>query len=98
MESVPVTAIATSGLPVTLAVDDPEVASVERNTLHIHRLGTVRITASQDGDDNHEPSDPVTVTVRVVDPSSDLPVRVSVAVSPNGDGINENLIIEVIKD
>jgi len=39
---------------VTLAVDDPEVASVERNTLHIHRLGTVRITASQDGDGINE--------------------------------------------
>src|SRR5690606_36930038 len=60
--------------------------------------GTVRITATQEGDANHEPAEPVTVTVRVTDPSAALPVRVHKAVSPNGDGINEYLIIEGIKE
>src|SRR5690606_26781195 len=32
-----------SGLPVSLSVDDPEVATVEGTTLQVHRLGTVRI-------------------------------------------------------
>ncbi|WP_170845832.1 MBG domain-containing protein [Parapedobacter composti] len=96
--SVPVTATSTSGLSVSLSVDDPEVATLEGNTLRIHRLGTVRITGTQPGDGNHAPAEPVTVTVRVVDPASDFPVRVSKAVSPNGDGINEYLIIEAVKD
>ncbi|MFB2120910.1 FG-GAP-like repeat-containing protein [Parapedobacter sp. 2B3] len=96
--SVPLVVSVSSGLPVTLALDDPEVATLDGTTLIIHRLGTVRITARQGGDANHEAAAPVTVTVRVTDPSSDFPVRVSKAVSPNGDGINEYLIIEAIKD
>src|SRR5690606_21882601 len=64
----------------------------------IHRLGTVTITATQAGDGNHEAAEPVTVTIRVTDPSSGFPIRVHQALSPNGDGINEYLIIEAIKD
>lgn len=89
---------ASSGLPVSLAVDDGQVATVEGTALHIHRLGTVTITATQGGDANHEAAAPVALTVRVTDPSSDFPVRVHPAVSPNGDGINEFLIIEGIRD
>ena len=89
---------ASSGLAVSLSVDDPEVATVEGTTLQVHRLGTVRITATQSGDGNHDAAEPVTVTVRVVDPEAELPMRVSKVVSPNGDGINEYLIIEGIKD
>ncbi|MFC3197150.1 BspA family leucine-rich repeat surface protein [Parapedobacter deserti] len=87
-----------SRLPVSLVIDDEQVATVEGTVLHIHRLGTVRITATQAGDGNHEPAAPVTVTVRVVDPSSDLPVLVHPVISPNGDGINEFLMIEAIQD
>ncbi|MBK1442691.1 gliding motility-associated C-terminal domain-containing protein, partial [Parapedobacter sp. ISTM3] len=89
---------ASSGLPVSLTVDDEQVATLEGNTLHIHRLGTVRITATQTGDANHEAAEAVTVTVRVVDPASNFPIRVHQAVSPNGDGINEFLMIEGIRD
>lgn len=89
---------ASSDLPVTLSLDDEEVATLSGTTLNIHRLGTVRITATQAGDVNHEAAEPVTVTVRVVDPSSDFPVSVHPAVSPNGDGINEFLMIEGIRD
>src|SRR5690606_18337024 len=38
------------------------------------------------------------VAIRVIDPASDMPIRIHKAVSPNGDGINEYLIIEAIKD
>jgi len=96
--TVPLKVSASSPLSVSLLLNDPEVATLEKTTLHIHRLGTVRITAVQDGDANYEAADPVTVTVRVTDPSSDFPIRVSKAVSPNGDGINDYLIIEAIKD
>ncbi|WP_188508061.1 Ig-like domain-containing protein [Parapedobacter pyrenivorans] len=89
---------ASSGLPVSLAIDDEQVATLSGTALNVLRLGTVRITAAQAGDGNHEAAGPVTVTVRVVDPASDFPVRVHQAVSPNGDGINEFLIIEGIRD
>ena len=95
--TVAITATASSGLPVSLSIDDPEVATLNGTVLNILRLGTVRITATQSGDDNHEAAEAVTVTVRVTDPDADFPVRVNKAVSPNGDGINEYLIIEGIK-
>gem|GEM_PF-2196442 len=89
---------ASSGLPVTLRLDDEQVATLDATTLTILRLGTVRITATQAGDGNHEAAEPVTATLRVVDPSSDFPVRVHPAVSRNADGINEFLMIEGIRD
>jgi len=91
-------AMASSGMPVVLTLDDPEVATLDGLTLDILRLGTVRITAVQEGDANYEPAEPVTVAIRVIDPTSDIPIRIHKAVSPNGDGINEYLIIEAIKD
>src|SRR5690606_2842073 len=87
-----------SGLPVTLEADDAQVATVSGTTLHVHRLGTVRITATQAGDGNYEAAAPVTVIVRVTDLSSDFAVRVHPALSPNGDGVNEFLMVEGIKD
>ncbi|SEL84760.1 T9SS type B sorting domain-containing protein [Parapedobacter koreensis] len=96
--SIQLEAPASSGLPVTLSVDDTQVATIEGSILHIHRLGTVRVTATQAGDGNYEAAQAVTVTVRVVDPTASFPVRVHQAVSPNGDGINEFLMIEGIRD
>ncbi len=89
---------ASSGLAVSLSIDNPEVAELDGTTLRILRLGTVQITATQDGDGNYEAAEPVTRVIRVVDPSGDLPVRVHPVVSPNGDGINEFLMIEAIQD
>src|SRR5690606_14209410 len=96
--SIQLDATATSGLAVSLTVDNEQVATVSGSTLNIHRLGTVRIVAAQAGDAKYEAAEPVTVTVRVVDPSSDFPIRVHPVVSPNGDGINEFLMIEGIRD
>ncbi|MBL1407548.1 MBG domain-containing protein [Sphingobacterium faecale] len=88
-----------SGLPVALTVDDPMVATVSGTELHVHRLGTVHITAVQIGNENYEAATPVTVSVRVAnDAASPLPIRVHQALSPNGDGLNEFLVIEGIRD
>lgn len=96
--TVTLAATASSGLPVDLSVDDAEVATLSGTMLNIHQLGMVHITARQAGDGNHEAAEPVTVAIRVIDPSTDFPVRVSRVVSPNGDGINDYLVIEAIKD
>ncbi|WP_164108661.1 MULTISPECIES: MBG domain-containing protein [Sphingobacterium] len=88
-----------SNLPVQLMVDDPMVATVSGTDLNVLRLGTVRITATQAGNENYEAAAPVNVSVRVAnDASAKLPIIVHQAVSPNGDGINEFLIIEGIRD
>ncbi|TDQ79098.1 MBG domain-containing protein [Sphingobacterium yanglingense] len=86
-----------AGLPVRLSVDNPSIATVSGTELNVLRLGTVEITAVQDGDQNHEAAAPVTVKVRIADSNSILPVRLNQAVSPNGDGINDFLMIEGIE-
>ena len=103
---IPLDVSASSGLPVTLTVDDPLVATVEGTELVVHRVGTIQITASQAGDGNYTAADPVTVTVRVTLPDGEKGpgpddlrgLRVHQAVSPNGDGINDFLMIEGIRD
>src|SRR5690606_18629292 len=45
--TVPLDVSASSGLPVSLSIDDEEVATLEGTSLNILRLGTVRITAKQ---------------------------------------------------
>jgi len=94
---VPLNVSATSGLPVSLTIDDEQVARLDGETLEVLRVGTVTITATQEGNANYYPADPVTITIRVTD-GSDFPVHVHKAVSPNGDGINEFLMLEGIKD
>ncbi|PPK99898.1 BspA family leucine-rich repeat surface protein [Parapedobacter indicus] len=96
--SIALTASSTSELPVTLTADNAEVATLEGAALNILRLGRVTITATQTGDANHEAAEPVTLTIRVIDPTSSLPVRVHPVISPNGDGINEFLMIEAVTD
>lgn len=87
-----------SGLPVSLSVDDSSIASLSGADLLIHTLGTIHITATQDGDLNHEAAAPVTVRVKIVDSNNPLPIKVDKALSPNGDGINDFLLIEGIRD
>lgn len=88
---------ASSGLSVSVTSDDPMVATVDGSDLLIHRLGTVRLTATQAGDKNHEAAAPVSIAVQVAD-EAEGPIRVHPALSPNGDGINDFLVLEGIKD
>ncbi|MDR2282785.1 MAG: gliding motility-associated C-terminal domain-containing protein, partial [Sphingobacterium sp.] len=88
-EAVPLDVYATSGLPVTLLVNDPLIASVTGTVLKPLTEGTVQITATQPGDDNYEAATPVTVSIKIVKKNVPLNVRPHKAVSPNYDGINE---------
>ncbi len=96
---IPLDVSASSGLPIHLTVDNPTIANVSGGNLQVHRLGTVTVTAIQEGDANHEPAEAVSLKIRIAATGEgDLPVRVHKAVSPNGDGINEFLVIEGIED
>ena len=65
----PKTLIATSTsslLPVTLTSSDPNVATITSgNTLNIVRVGTVTLTATQEGNENYEAAMPVSVSLTV---------------------------------
>jgi len=88
-----------SGLPVTLSIDDEQVATLDGLSLIVKRLGTVTVTATQPGNHNYLPADPVSVSIRIAnDANAALPIRVHQAVSPNGDGINDFLMLEGIRD
>lgn len=60
---VQLTAMASSGLPVTYSVADPNIASVSGNVLTLLRPGSTIVTATQAGDGNHLPAAAVTDTV-----------------------------------
>lgn len=84
----------TSGLPVTLSIDDPSIASLSGTDLILHKRGKVSVTATQEGNDEYMPAEPVTVEIYVIGDGDGL--RVHPALSPNGDGINEYLRIDGI--
>ncbi|MES2455602.1 MAG: MBG domain-containing protein [Bacteroidota bacterium] len=86
-----------SGLPVQLMLNDTLVAVLNGTTLGPLRVGTGKITASQPGDGNYLPATTVVKDFRVTDDNNAV-VRVHPAVSPDGDGINDFLIIEGVAD
>lgn len=86
-----------SGLPVTLSMPDMLQATLAGSLLTPLRVGTGEITASQPGDGNYLPATAVVQPFRVTD-DADAVVRVHPAVSPDGDGMNDFLVIEGIED
>src|SRR5690606_1943796 len=69
---VPLDVLASSGLPVTLVLDDEQVAKLDGTNLDVLRVGTITITATQEGNANYYPAEPVSVTIHVTD-GSDFP-------------------------
>ncbi|NCD71671.1 beta strand repeat-containing protein [Mucilaginibacter agri] len=86
-----------AGLPVTLTVADQTIASITGTKLNALAIGTTAVTASAAGNANYYPAANVTQPVKILDKfGAELIVRK--ALSPNGDGINDFLYIEGIKD
>ena len=56
---VALTAISTSGLPITYTCNDSSIAYVRGDTLHLVADGYAWLTATQDGDDHYFPAEPV---------------------------------------
>lgn len=84
-------ATATSGLPVTYSSANSDIAGIIGNTVHINKVGTVNITATQPGNDIYEPAIAVVRSLKVA------PLRVTIlsnTITPNGDGVNDTWIIQ----
>ncbi len=86
-----------SGLPVNLISSDPFIASLTGGKLLPLRVGRLSISASQEGNSNYLPATAIIQNVQVTDIDGSV-IKILPAVSPNGDGINDFLTIEGIRD
>lgn len=86
-----------TGLPVSIVSTDPSIVKVVGQTLQPVRIGTTSVTLKQPGNSLYNAATDVVVYVQVVDPTGNA-VTVHKALSPDGDGINDFLVIEGIQD
>ncbi len=100
---IPLSAAATSGLPVTYTSSNPNIAVIENGKLRTFGRGTVTITATQKGNERFNAANPVSHTLTVsrsLTPNSLQDITepiVDQALSPNGDGKNDVLTISNIE-
>jgi gliding motility-associated-like protein len=91
------TVSSSAGLPITFATADATIATVTGTSLNTLAIGNTTVTASAAGNANYLPAAAVTQPIKIVDiEGAELIVRK--AISPNGDGINDFLYIEGVKD
>jgi hypothetical protein len=90
-------AVSSSGLPVTFKVSDPSYVSISGDVIKGLRIGSVQITATQAGDNRYAAAKLVSQNVLVAD-ADGVGIKVHAALSINGDGMNEFLTIDGIKD
>lgn len=88
---------ATSGLPIQLSIADPSIASVSDSTIKPLHIGTTLVTIKQPGNNLYAAAPDVVLFLKVIDVTGDA-VEVHQALSPNGDGINDFLLIEGVQD
>ena len=91
------TASIPTGLLLTIVSADSTIVKVVGQGLLPVHVGFTSVTFSQPGNSNYTAATPVTLFVQVVDPSY-APVIVHQALSPNGDGINDFLLLEGLQD
>lgn len=89
-------ATSSSGLPISYSSNNSLIATITAdNKLQVKSLGTVKITASQEGNEFYLPATVVERDV-VIHTAGSSQLLVTQALSPNGDGINDVFIIEGI--
>ncbi len=94
---VTLTATSSSGLPVVFSANEPSVGVITAdNKLQVKGLGTIKITASQVGNEFYLPATNVEQEV-LIHTAGNSQILVTQALSPNGDGINDVFVIEGIK-
>lgn len=94
--SVQLNASSSSGLPILFTASEPTIAQIEGATMQVKGLGKVKVTAKQEGNENYLAATEITQTI-VIHTGGPLQLLINQALSPNGDGINDVLIIEGIK-
>jgi gliding motility-associated-like protein len=87
-------ATASSGLPVSFEISNPNIASLDGNTLLINQDGTFTITAIQEGDQNWNPAPDVIQIVSTL-PTFD---KITSLFTPNHDGMNDYWYIPHLED
>ena len=80
---VALTATSTSGLPITYTCNDSSIAYSDGSMLYLLRNGTTTVTASQQGDSDYLPAEPVTKTLQVNDVGTDVLANSSPQIFPN---------------
>jgi len=87
-------ATASSGLPVSFEISDPNIATLNGTTLMINQDGNFTITAMQEGDQNWNPAQDVSQSVLAL-PTFD---HISSLFTPNNDGMNDYWYIPHLVD
>ena len=64
-EDFELSAVSSSGLTVSYVSSDPSVASIVGSIVTIHSAGSVTITASQSGNEQYNPADDISQTLRI---------------------------------
>ena len=80
---VALTATSTSGLPINYTCNDSSIAYSDGSMLYLLRNGTTTVTASQQGDSDYLPAEPVTKTLQVNDVGTDALANSSPQIFPN---------------
>ncbi|WP_461486062.1 T9SS type B sorting domain-containing protein, partial [Pedobacter sp.] len=92
---VALSATSSSGLPVSFACNNTLIATITGdNKLQVKGLGTVKITASQEGNELYLPA--ILERDVLIHTAGNTQLLVTQALSPNGDGVNDIFIIEGI--
>lgn len=90
-------AVSNKGFPVTLTNSNPFVITVSGNTLTPLDLGRATLTANAKGDSNYKDAAPVSQEI-VVKSRTGEQISVQQVITPNGDGMNDVLVIKGIED
>ena len=85
---------ASSGLPIIYVIENTSIATLNGDRISPTRSGFTKVTATQPGDNNYEPALPVEQELEITTGNQ---LTVQDAVTPNGDGINDYLLIEGIR-
>lgn len=88
-------ATASSGLPISYVIENTTLATINGNLISALKAGITKVTATQPGNNNYEPATPVEQNLEVTGMIGYI--KVNDAVTPNGDGINDFLMIEGIR-